>query len=104
MKMTKEMRDNLVTVLYERCSKGEISVEQRELLIQKANSAFVAESTEKTVEEETPVVETQELTAKEKYDRIKTMVYEKCTNGEITVDQREELLEKARDRFLTITE
>lgn len=109
MKMTKEVRDTLVTTLYEKCANGEISRDQRELLIQKANSMFVAEAsvqTEETPVEETPVVEEarEELSPKEKYNIFKESVYEKYTEGKITLEQREELLEKAREKFLSITE
>ena len=111
MTMTKEKRDALVTVLYEKCANGEISREQRELLIQKANSMFVAteapivkESTENEPTVEAVVEESKELSPKEKYNLFKESVYEKYTTGKITIDQREELLEKAREKFLNITE
>lgn len=102
MEMTKEKRDKIITTLYERCSKGEISCEQRETLIRKTNSMFVvSESTERP---ETTVNNTKELSPKEKYNAVKSAVYTKHSNGEITLEQREELLEKARDRFCTISE
>ena len=107
MKMTKEMRDNIITVLYEKCANGEISIDQRELLIQKANSALITEDVETETDletEATNIVESTELSPKEKYDAFKTLVYEKCAEGELTEDEREDLLVKAVDRFLTISE
>ncbi len=41
MKMTKEFRDEIVTVLYEKCSAGEITVDEREELIQEANNELI---------------------------------------------------------------
>lgn len=105
MEMTRTKRDAIITSLYERCSKGEISVAQRESLIQKTNSMFIA--TESTKE---PVVDTVneekqlEISPMDKYDLFKESVYQKCAKGEITLENREELLAKARDKFFTIPE
>lgn len=105
MEMTKEKRDAIVTTLYEKCGNGEISRDQREALIQKANAMFVAtEAPVEHVESESNTESTNELSPREKYNMFKEAVYNKCTKGEITVEAREELLEKAREEFLTISE
>ena len=113
MAMTKEKRDTIVSTLYEKCANGEISLNQRELLIQKANNLLIAEScinNESSFTESTETVienaenEKTELSPKEKYNIFKESVYAKCIKGEITIEAREELLEKAREKFFPITE
>ena len=118
--MTKDTRDNLITALYDKYGKGEISVTQREQLIQKINDKFYTEAVsimaEKAKEEKTeePVVEepkseepvaeepaTEEPTpcSTEKFDTFKKAVEEKCKKGEITEEIRDQLLEKAKEVF-----
>ena len=101
MRMTKEKRDIIVNSLYDRFSKGEISREQREKLIQKTNSMFVATE---SVDQHDESTEQAELTPMEMYNIFKESVYEKYANKEITIEMRESLLEKARDKFLPISE
>lgn len=96
MLMTKEKRDTIVSALYERCSNGEISIDQREKLIQKTNSMFIVNETETHNVKESAQVE---LSPKEKYNMFKESVYKKYADGEINAEAREMLLEKARDRF-----
>ena len=131
MTMSKENRDTIISSLYERCSNGEISVSQREALIQKTNSMFFAtefskqntsnednvveESVENNIEETTveesvdeeiidsSIVESN-LSPKEKYNLFKESVYERYSKGDIGITVREELLEKARDKFFTFSE
>lgn len=117
--MTKDTRDNLITTLYDKYGKGEISVTQREQLIQKINDKFYTEAVsimaEKAKEEkvEEPVAEepveepaTEEPAAEEstpcsteKFDKFKKAVEEKCKKGEITEEIRDQLLEKAKEAF-----
>ena len=104
MEMTKELREKFIDVLYERCANGEISRDQRELLIEKVNSMFVATESETTTVDTDNVTESREFSSKEKYNMFRESVYAKCANGDITVEQREALLEKARDSFLQIEE
>lgn len=102
MEMTKEKRDLIITNLYDRCAKGEISRNQREKLIQKTNSMFTA--TESAVETESVnTTEMEKNSPKEKYEMFKESVYKKFSNGEITIETREILLEKARDTFFTLS-
>lgn len=126
MKMTKELRDEIVTELYERCASGEISVEEREYIIQEATNDFISgvdidtpELQVEKCEDETPSEKSddaksedktseenpsKELSQKEKYELFKDAVYKKCKDGEITEEFREELLEKAREKFLPDSE
>jgi hypothetical protein len=102
MEMTKEKRDTIIDTLYERCSNGEISISQREALIQKTNSLFITteSSNLSTESEEDTLIETKTyISPKEKYHMFKESVYKKYSSGEITLEAREELLEKARDKF-----
>ena len=114
MNMTKETRKTLVDELYNRCANGEISLEQRECLILKVNSMYMesvmdnnntpetSEVVIDTVEE--PVKESKQISPNEKYTMFKNAVYKKYSTGEITLEAREELLEKARNEFFTISE
>ena len=112
MEMNREKRDTIISSLYERCSNGEISVSQRETLIQKTNSMFFATETQKQnistksiVEESVESsIEECEISPMEKYNLFKESVYEKCAKGEISITVREELLAKARDKFLNFSE
>ena len=102
--MTNEQRDALVEVFYEKCANGEISRAQRELLIQKANSQFIATEAcvkaEAADDDKCDKKSDKKLTPKEKYDKVKEALYEKHSKKEITEEQREALLEMARDKFL----
>ena len=106
MEMTKEIRDTLVTTLYERCSIGEISRNQRELILQKINSLFVATEAKKNCDEgecdksDKSDKAEKKLSPKEKYKIFKDEVYKRCANKEFDEDTREALLEKAREEFL----
>ena len=104
MEMTKKNRDLIITTLYEKCSEGEISVSQREKLIQKVNSMLVVSESAKKNDNYVNITNDTELSSLEKYKMFKESVYTKYSNGDITLEQREELLEKARDRFYEITE
>lgn len=100
MTMTKKTRDDFITIVYEKYANGEISENQRELLIQKANSCIDLDSLNVVNEKTEEPKKQKKLSPKEKYDMFKKAVYKKCEDGEITEDFREELLEKARDEFL----
>lgn len=105
MEMTKELRDTIVTELYQRCAKGEISCNQRETLIRKTNSMFTVNESVQTSKPETIVSNNQkEISSKEKYNLFKESVYKKYANKKITLEQREILLEKAKNEFMEISE
>lgn len=96
MSLTKIERDRLVDEFYNRCSNGEISINQRELLITKVNSEMdissFMESTSK------PFMSMEDR--KEKFDAIKDRLYSDWKSGKITLEQREELLLRAKDTIL----
>ena len=103
---TIEDRDRVINALYNKCKEGEISVNQREALIQRARTEYMLESSkvEETVEEvpteevvEEAGKEKKKMSPKTKFNKLKKEIYQRCKDGEITEDQREELIEKARD-------
>ena len=114
MNMTKETRKTLVDALYNRCANGEISLEQRERLILKINSMYTESAMNNDTDPETTEViadvveesveEPKQISPNEKYTMFKNLVYKKCSTGEITLEAREELLEKARNEFFTVSE
>lgn len=105
MEMTKEKRDMIITSLYEKYGKGEISVNQREQLIQKMNDKFyvemvnIATENAKADEEIDNEEKSIESPLKEKFEMFKEAVDAKYENGEITEEFRDQLLEKAKDKF-----
>lgn len=96
MSLTKVERDRLVDEFYNRCSNGEISINQRELLITKVNSEIDISSFMESTKE--PSMGMKER--KEKFDDIKNRLYTDWKNGKITFEQREELILKAKDKLL----
>lgn len=96
MKNTTEYR-NLVRELYEACSEGKITVEEREGLINRMDGNLILSGELDRID--------HSLMAREKYDAVVKALYEKCQNGEISVDDRERLIEKAKcDIFQIIPE
>lgn len=80
--------------IYEKCQNGEITVEAREELLESlANQRTVTEMVNDTTEE------ADDMTDKELYEAVRVALYEKCQNGEITDDQREEMLLEAFDQI-----
>ena len=78
--------------IYEACHNGEITVEEREeLLHELENKKYINESTE--VEEGT-------ITDYEKFGKVAEVLYERCANGEISIEERENLLLKAKEMIL----
>lgn len=96
MSLTKVERDRLVDEFYNRCFSGEISINQRELLITKVNSEIDISSFMESTKE--PSMSMKER--KEKFDDIKNRLYTDWKNGKITFEQREELILKAKDKLL----
>lgn len=123
MEMSKENRDTVISSLYSRCFGGEISVEQREALIQKAKTmcanfeaakARAAQvKVEKAVEAPAkkveapvvrervsrPTVQKESVPPSERFNLFKDAAYAKCADGKFNLEFREELLKKARERF-----
>jgi hypothetical protein len=112
MEMNKETRDTIITSLYDKYGKGEISATQREQLIQKINDKFYTEMTaimtEKAKVKEAEETETEDAEkpdkecdkkSNDKFDKFKEEVDKRCENGETTEDFRDQLLEKAKEKF-----
>lgn len=96
MSLTKVERDRLVDEFYNRCANGEISINQRELLITKVNSEIDISSFMESTSE--PSMNMEER--KEKLDAIKDRLYSDWKSGKITLEQREELLLRAKNTIL----
>lgn len=96
MSLTKVERDRLVDEFYNRCANGEISINQRELLITKVNSEMDISSFMESTSEPSMNMEDR----KEKLDAIKDRLYSDWKNGKITLEQREELLLRAKNTIL----
>lgn len=95
MSLTKVERDRLVDEFYNRCYNGEISVNQRELLISRLNSEFDISSFTESTETSMSMND-----RKEKFDAIRNRLYTDWKSGKITLEQREELILKAKDKIL----
>lgn len=83
--------------LYEACNRGEITIEEREELFQNLRDKFYLESA-------TPievVTEQSGLSNKEKFEKIRTILYERCNRGELTIEEREELVFKAKEKIFS---
>ena len=96
MSLTKFERDRLVDEFYNRCSNGEISINQRELLITKVNSEMDISSFMESTSKPSMNMEDR----KEKLDTIKDRLYSDWKSGKITLEQREELLLRAKNTIL----
>ena len=78
--------------IYEACHNGEITVEEREeLLYELENKKYINETTD---------VEESVMSSYEKFGKVAQVLYNRCANGEITVEERESLLLKARDMIM----
>ena len=96
MSLTKFERDRLVDEFYNRCSNGEISINQRELLITKVNSEMDISSFMESTSKPSMNMEDR----KEKLDTIKDRLYSDWKSGKITLEQREDLLLRAKNTIL----
>lgn len=90
--MTKEEKNSLASIIYERHSIGEISLDERENLIKELNNKYIKENT---------LVEDFEIDEDvlDKLNIFKEAVYEKYSNGEITLETREKLIARANEEF-----
>ena len=90
--MTKEEKNSLASIIYERYSVGEISLDERENLIKELNNKYIKENT---------LVEDFEIDEDvlDKLNIFKEAVYEKYSNGEITLETREKLITRANEEF-----
>lgn len=78
--------------IYESCQKGEITLEERESLLSDLDKEAVLQECENN--------EDSSMSNREKCKAVIESLYEKCSNGEITLEEREYLIEKAQSQFL----
>ena len=91
--MNIETKDKLISEVYRRYTNGEITLEQREELIGRVNDKYIKENTfDITISINNNLLD--------KLDIFKEQVYEKYANGEITLEQREELIKKFKDEYI----
>lgn len=90
--MTKEEKNSLASIIYERYSIGEITIDERENLLRELNNKYIKENT---------LVEDFEIDEDvlDKLNIFKEAVYEKYSNGEITLETREKLIARANEEF-----
>ena len=90
--MTKEEKNSFASIIYERYSAGEISLDERENLIKELNNKYIKENT---------LVEDFEIDEDvlDKLNMFKEAVYDKYSNGEITLETREKLIARANEEF-----
>lgn len=90
--MTKEEKNSLASIIYERYSIGEISLDKRENLLKELNNKYIKENT---------LVEDVEIDEDvlDKLNMFKEAVYDKYSNGEITLETREKLIARANEEF-----
>lgn len=89
---TKQEKDSLANVIYERYSIGEITLDEREDLLRELNNKYIKEN---TIKEKVDIDED----VLDKLRMFKEAAYEKYANGEITLEMREELINKATNEF-----
>lgn len=77
--------------LYEACSKGEITIEEREELFKDLQDKFYVK------EQTSNITEKSGITNKQKFDEVRRVLYERCNAGEITIEERESLITKAHN-------
>ena len=80
--------------LYEACSAGEITEDQRELLLYRFSLTSKVE--ESVINND---VTEEKFSNKDGFDVVKKDIYERCANGEFDVDTREDLIKEAYARF-----
>ena len=84
--------------IYEACQAGEITLEEREELLRDLNAKYTLENT---------MFETslEDVSGKrDMFSKVKKALYEKCNDGIITVEEREELINKAYSKIFLESE
>ena len=94
IEMAKSNPENRKLALYEACDRGEITIEEREELLK---DIFESEYIENTDE----ILHDDRYSMTQKFDKVRAILYEKCNNGEITVEARESLINKAREMIFS---
>lgn len=89
---SEEEYDKEKLAIYEACQLGNITIEEREDLLEHLNNMRMLESTLSDEEGDSE---------KEKYEKTVRDLYEKCAYGEITLEQREALIREAKNIFFS---
>lgn len=87
-----------IETLYERYGNGEITLEEREDMIQELKDSQYKMEHTKDIELD------PSLTPVEQFSEVKRVLYEKCANKEISTDEREVLIKEYYDEIFPITE
>lgn len=82
---------NAKYALYEACHNGEITIDEREELFKDLQDKFYVK--EKT----SGIMEDTSKTKNQRFDECRKVLYERCSQGEITISERESLIGKAYD-------
>ena len=94
-KESAEYKDKKLTI-YEACANGSITIEEREELLAEMESNSVLSDEIARVD--------NDMLAKEKYDKVVKALYKRCNENEISVEEREELIEKAKKEIFGLKE
>lgn len=79
--------------IYEACNSGLITLEEREELLEDLRTRM-------TIQESIDYTDSEMDSNNIKYNKIKEDVYEKCSRGVMTIEEREEVLSKAYDLLM----
>ena len=95
-----ELFKQMKLVLYESCSKGEITVEEREAQIDEVKNIIYA----KQIIAEESLNADDHATKEEVFSDVKKALYERCGAGEFNEDIREELIHRAYNQIFMVEE
>ena len=79
--------------LYEACNHGLITMEQREELLETSRTNMYIESANAT----TSGFDT--MSNEDQFKQVRRVLYERCKSGEISIDERDEMLLNARRKY-----
>lgn len=95
----KEKFDKVKSVLYERCNNGEISIEEREKYISIATEDLITKPAQEALALENAEEESKIEKLNEIFERASDKAYEAWVNDEITVEERDAIVEKAKEKI-----
>ena len=81
--------------LYEACHNGEITIDEREELFKSLNDQFYLDKNT------SDITASSGISNREKFNKVKETLYDRCNRGEISVDEREALIHKAYEMIFT---
>ena len=95
----KEKFDKVKSVLYERCNNGEISVEEREKYISIATEDLITKPAQEALALENAEEESKLDKLNAIFEKASDKAYEAWVNDEITVEERDAIIEKAKEKI-----